>query len=100
MSGAGSIAAAGVGVLGGAVLIGKGVNRAIQNNRIQDALTARAWKANSVPAAGRIEGSMFFPIAPGPRSFVVYYRGASETTQAIEVLLPTELASLHRGLAD
>ena len=100
MGGAGSVAAAGAGVvLGGAVLIGKGVNRAIQNNRIQDALTERAWTGDSVAASSRLEGSVFFPLVPAPRSLVVYYRDADAKTHAVEVPLPPELASLHRGSA-
>ncbi|HXV39897.1 MAG TPA: hypothetical protein VD701_02905 [Steroidobacteraceae bacterium] len=99
MSGAGSFAAAGAGVaLGGIALVGAGVHRAVQNDRVQDALTARAWTADTVAASGRIEGSVFFPLVPAPRSLVVYYRVADATTRAIEVPLPS-LGSLHRGPA-
>jgi len=98
MSGSGSVAAAGAGAaLGGVALIGAGVHRAIQNDRIQDALTARSWPVNSVPASGRLEGSVFFPIVPAPRSLVVYYRDANAATHTIEVPLPAALGNLHRG---
>lgn len=98
MGGSGSVAAAGAGAaLGGVALIGAGVHRAIQNDRIQDALIARAWPADSVPASGRLEGSVFFPIVPAPRTLIVYYRDAAAATHAIEVPLPPALGSLHRG---
>ncbi len=100
MGGAGSAAAAGAGVaLGGIALVGTGVHRAVQNHRIQDTLTARAWRADMVPASGRIEGSVFFPLVPAPRSLVVYYRDAGAKMHTIEVPLSPSLASLHRGSA-
>ena len=100
MSGSGAIAAAGAGVaLGGVALIGVGVHRAIQNDRIQDTLIARAWSDDTVPASGRVEGSIFFPLVPAPRSLVVYYRNADATTHAVKVPLPSALGNLHLGPA-
>ncbi len=97
---AGAGAAAGAFMLGGPVLIGYGVVRAVRNakidNRIEDRHTALPA---TVPANGELELDLFFPLSPSPRRLEIAFDGG-DGPGSIALDTQVALAGLHLAPQD
>ncbi|UXI68159.1 hypothetical protein [Tahibacter amnicola] len=95
-SGSSTVLAVGAGAaLGGVTLVGVGIDRAIQNGKIQHALDARTLNQDPVPANGEREGSVFFPVVAAPHQLVLRYRTAEGQARELAVDLSPVLGGLH-----
>ena len=86
------LAAGAAAVIGGVAVIGAGVDRAIENGRIQESINTRSLHAVDLSPADTAAGSAFFPLVPAPQKLVLHYRDAAGERQTLSV----DLAALNQ----
>lgn len=94
-AGAAATAAASAILIGGPVLVGMGIVRAINNHKVGDRIDVRATPLPLLVAAGSDEAlDVFVPLSPSPRHVSIRYSDAQGDHQ-VEIDTRQALAGLH-----
>lgn len=98
--GGGAAAAAGGFILAAPVLVGVGIARMVNNNKVDDRIEHRATTMPaSLPVGGDVLLDVFFPISPSPRHVTIHYSD-HQGDHRLELDTRQALHGLHLAIPD